>query len=61
MNAQQFREFGYAAIDFVADYMENVHERFLFIEVFKIDKKRNYSIYRIRYFKKQFKMSAFQN
>lgn len=35
MNAKQFREFGYAAIDFVADYMENVHERFIIIEVSK--------------------------
>lgn len=31
MNAKEFREFGYAAIDFIADYMENVHERFLCI------------------------------
>lgn len=30
MNAQEFREFGYAAVDFVADYMENVHERFIY-------------------------------
>lgn len=29
MNAKEFREFGYAAVDFVADYMENVHERFI--------------------------------
>lgn len=28
MDAKQFREFGYAAVDFVADYMENVHKRF---------------------------------
>ncbi|XP_031628133.1 3,4-dihydroxyphenylacetaldehyde synthase 2-like [Contarinia nasturtii] len=27
MNAKEFREFGYAAVDFIADYMENVHER----------------------------------
>lgn len=29
MNAKEFREFGYAAVDFIADYMENVHERFV--------------------------------
>lgn len=28
MNAKEFREFGYAAVDFIADYMENVHKRF---------------------------------
>lgn len=30
MNAKEFREFGYAAVDFVADYMENVHDRFIY-------------------------------
>lgn len=42
MNAKEFREFGYAAIDFVADYMENVHDRlknihfqFVAIKVFR--------------------------
>lgn len=29
MNAKEFREFGYAAVDFIADYMENVHERLI--------------------------------
>lgn len=29
MDAKEFREFGYAAIDFVVDYMENVHKRYL--------------------------------
>lgn len=27
MNSKQFREFGYAAVDFVADYLDTVHER----------------------------------
>lgn len=30
MNAKEFREFGYAAVDFIAEYMENVHERFIY-------------------------------
>lgn len=29
MDAEQFREFGYAAVDFIADYMENVHKKFV--------------------------------
>lgn len=27
MNSQEFREFAHAAIDFVADYLENIRER----------------------------------
>lgn len=27
MDAQEFREFGRAAIDFVADYLENIRDR----------------------------------
>lgn len=30
MDAEEFRKFGYAAVDFVADYLENVHDRFVF-------------------------------
>lgn len=29
MDADEFRKFGYAAIDFVADYLENIRERFV--------------------------------
>lgn len=29
MDAQEFREFGYAAIDFVAEYLESVRERWV--------------------------------
>lgn len=28
MDLKEFREFGYAAIDFLADYFENIRERF---------------------------------
>lgn len=28
MDAEEFRKFGYAAIDFVADYLENIRERY---------------------------------
>lgn len=29
MDAEEFRKFGYAAIDFVADYLENIRDRFV--------------------------------
>lgn len=46
MDAQEFREFGYAAVDFVADYLENVRERLVEKVInrqFK-DEKRNRKI-----------------
>lgn len=33
MNAEEFRKFGHAAIDFVADYLENIRERFVWFEI----------------------------
>lgn len=35
MDAEEFRKFGYAAIDFVADYLENIRERCVFVDKFK--------------------------
>lgn len=32
MDAEEFRKFGYAAIDFVADYLENIRERLVYFE-----------------------------
>lgn len=29
MDAKEFREFGRAAVDFVADYLENIRDRFV--------------------------------
>lgn len=29
MDAEEFRKFGYAAVDFVADYLENIRERYV--------------------------------
>lgn len=36
MDAEEFRKFGYAAIDFVADYLENIRERLVYIEPKKV-------------------------
>lgn len=33
MDAEEFRKFGYAAIDFVADYLENIRDRFVYIDL----------------------------
>lgn len=35
MDAEEFRKFGYAAIDFVADYLENIRERLVYFEPIK--------------------------
>lgn len=40
MDADEFRKFGYAAIDFVADYLENIRERFVQMEIFEITKRK---------------------
>lgn len=32
MDAEEFRKFGYAAVDFVADYLENIRDRFVFYQ-----------------------------
>lgn len=32
MDVNEFREFGKAAIDWVADYLENVRDRYEFVE-----------------------------
>lgn len=29
MNADEFREFGRATIDFIADYLENIRDRYV--------------------------------
>lgn len=33
MDAEEFRKFGYAAVDFVADYLENIRERFVGFQI----------------------------
>lgn len=50
MNAKEFREFGYAAIDFIADYMENVHERCVNISSI-FERNKNMNIKQKVYFK----------
>lgn len=41
MNAEEFREFGRATIDFIADYLENIRDRYVKLrsEVFSIINK----------------------
>lgn len=34
MDAQEFREFGRAAVDFIADYLENIRERWVSLYCF---------------------------
>lgn len=34
MDAKEFREFGRAAVDFIADYLENIRDRLVFFIVF---------------------------
>jgi hypothetical protein len=41
MDQSEFREFGKAAIDFVADYLENIRERYIFLEIF-VEKTKNH-------------------
>lgn len=35
MDAQDFREFGRAAVDFVADYLENVQDRWVCVSHYR--------------------------
>lgn len=39
MDAEEFRKFGYAAVDFVADYLENIRERFVWFQIQTTEKK----------------------
>lgn len=40
MDAQEFREFGYAAIDFVAEYLESLRERWVLKRVSSVSEKQ---------------------
>lgn len=45
MDVQEFREFGRAAIDFVADYLENIRDRFVVFENIRIDDYNGFNFF----------------